>query len=380
MRTTAVLLWSCLLGALLTWLVAYAIPEINAIGVFIVWFVCTALIHAELLKLTAVQQTTDIKNILKDVKRERDSTVQTVTGNPYQELERLHTLKEKGALSEEEFQEHKTKILSEKKAEATETPTPAATLQPEEIKPSEKPSWGATLIGWLFGGFSLMGAIAYWGTDGYQSYGFIFLFFAIIFFVSIRASGAKKSVRRIMTATAIIAFLFTIIKVPTLPDSENADVSSVTTAAQTQTAGTDPIPHDLHAPLPLQHEQVVKYLEAQQPPPSISFAVIRAAVQNESITDAQFKAFAKQQEGKLITERGYVVDVREKMFGGYTVWIDMDAPDVSMSVQDISFDVDEATAMNLRKDQAITFTGTIKSLMRIMGAASISLMDVQINS
>lgn len=56
----------------------------------------------------------------------------------------------------------------------------------------------------------------------------------------------------------------------------------------------------------------------------------------------------------------------------------MDKPGL-ISVSDIRFEADETTAMNLRKDQAIIFTGRIDTVLKVLGTTQINLVDVRID-
>ena len=94
-----------------------------------------------------------------------------------------------------------------------------------------------------------------------------------------------------------------------------------------------------------------------------------------NLTEAQFKAVARGLEGRSIRWRGWVEDVNEKMFGGYELWVDMDSPNVIISVQDVTFDVSENLALSLRKDAPVSFEGTIRSVMNVIGSLSVQLTN-----
>ena len=106
-----------------------------------------------------------------------------------------------------------------------------------------------------------------------------------------------------------------------------------------------------------------------------SFYTIRDQMQ--SMTDIQFKQYAQQLEGKVVTWVGWVEESRKKWFGGYECWIDMDAPN-ELSVQDVTFDISESAALALRKDGRVQFTGTIKSARDILGSLQVNLVNGQI--
>ena len=107
---------------------------------------------------------------------------------------------------------------------------------------------------------------------------------------------------------------------------------------------------------------------------TISFASMRQQMRG-NLTEAQFKAVARGLEGRRIRWRGWVEDVNEKMFGGYELWVDMDSPNVTISVQDVTFDIPDNLALSLRKDAPVRFEGTIRSVTNVMGSLSVRLTD-----
>ena len=103
-----------------------------------------------------------------------------------------------------------------------------------------------------------------------------------------------------------------------------------------------------------------------------SFKEIRSQMQ--AMTDAQWNLYRTGLEGKQVTRwKGWVSEVKQKFFGGYEVLIDMDAPD-TMSVYDITFSVPDNLAVQLQKDQIVTFSGTIKTASKgVFDTLSLSL-------
>ncbi len=115
---------------------------------------------------------------------------------------------------------------------------------------------------------------------------------------------------------------------------------------------------------------------ASTPEPAPSYATIRA--QMEGMTEAQFKQYARSLKGKQVHWTGWVEDVNETLFGNYEVWVDMDAPDELLSVQDVTFDVPADVALSLRLNQKITFTGIIDSALNVLESTQITLSEVTI--
>jgi hypothetical protein len=104
---------------------------------------------------------------------------------------------------------------------------------------------------------------------------------------------------------------------------------------------------------------------------TVNFLTIRKNM--EGMTDLQFKRYADGLKGKKVIWTGWVEEVKERFLGGYDCWVDMDSPGAMMSVQDVTFDVSESVAMKLKKDNKIRFTGTIKSVMSVMGSCQVNL-------
>lgn len=116
-------------------------------------------------------------------------------------------------------------------------------------------------------------------------------------------------------------------------------------------------------------------LEAQ----STNFASIRASM--EKMTDLQFKKLGEALKGKKVRWSGWVEEVKEKFWtDGYEVWIDMDSPDQTFSIQDVQFDVPEDIALKIEKDMRITFEGTVEYIQNVFGSCQIQLVDAKIEN
>jgi hypothetical protein len=111
--------------------------------------------------------------------------------------------------------------------------------------------------------------------------------------------------------------------------------------------------------------------------PAPAFEEIRSIM--GQMTDAQWNQYSISLEGLTATEWvGWVEDVNEKTFGGYELWVDMDPPEETFSVQDVTFDIPEDIALEIRRDSKVTFSGRIISVMNIMGSLQILLKDASI--
>ncbi|HXT61196.1 MAG TPA: hypothetical protein VN699_21325 [Pirellulales bacterium] len=93
----------------------------------------------------------------------------------------------------------------------------------------------------------------------------------------------------------------------------------------------------------------------------------------KEMTDAQWNKYGPSLAGSHVAWSGWVKEVNEKTFGGYEVWIDMDAPDVPLSVQDVYADIPDDLALQLRKGQQVRVSGTIKSATNLLGSMAIRL-------
>lgn len=109
---------------------------------------------------------------------------------------------------------------------------------------------------------------------------------------------------------------------------------------------------------------------------SLSFFDIRNNMKD--MTQAQWKTYARSLEGKTVEWEGWVEEVKEKFFGGYEIWVDMDSPEEAMSVQDVTFDIPEDLAMKFNKNQLVAFRGTIKSVMNVLGSCQVDLENASL--
>ena len=98
----------------------------------------------------------------------------------------------------------------------------------------------------------------------------------------------------------------------------------------------------------------------------------------KSMTDAQFKAYARSLEGTKIRWTGYVEDVKETSSGDYKLLVDMDPPSVLFSVYEVSFKVPSSVALSLNKDQQVEFEGVISSVSTMLGMLDVSLKQAKV--
>jgi len=97
------------------------------------------------------------------------------------------------------------------------------------------------------------------------------------------------------------------------------------------------------------------------------------------LTEVQWEEYKNSYviDKTAINWSGWVEEVQQSSGNNYEVLVDMDSPDEFLSVQDIYFDLPASQAGILRKDQKITFSGRISSVINILGSCQINLEDVE---
>ena len=65
-------------------------------------------------------------------------------------------------------------------------------------------------------------------------------------------------------------------------------------------------------------------------------------------------------------------EVKEKFFGDYEIWIDMDDPSF-LSVQDVYLACSDTEAFRWNIGDSIQFSGTIDSVVSVFGSVAINL-------
>ncbi|MFW6116542.1 MAG: hypothetical protein ACOC6F_02340 [bacterium] len=142
------------------------------------------------------------------------------------------------------------------------------------------------------------------------------------------------------------------------------------TSIDTDTRGEAEVAEETQTPEPTEAPET----QPTSPPLAPSYAEIVAAA--EGMTDAQWKAYESEQEGKRIEQwTGWVADVKQKTFGGYELWVDMDPPEALLSVQDVQFDIAEDRALEVSKDEKVMFSGVIKRVARPLGSVMVTLEE-----
>ena len=114
--------------------------------------------------------------------------------------------------------------------------------------------------------------------------------------------------------------------------------------------------------------------------PSFSIAYEEIRKTADAMTKAELKAYEQALSGKKIRWSGYVEEVHHTLAGGYDLYVDMDAPGVATSVYDVAFQIPERAALTLEKDQPVTFSGEIRSILDVLGSLRIRLVDARIET
>jgi len=99
------------------------------------------------------------------------------------------------------------------------------------------------------------------------------------------------------------------------------------------------------------------------------FAMIRA--NSKDMTDAQWDAYVKTLPNHLATWTGWIQEVKSSG----EILVDMDPPEDTFSVQDCYIHVPKENALKYSLDQKISWTGTVKSVTRVLGSLGIMFKD-----
>jgi len=178
-------------------------------------------------------------------------------------------------------------------------------------------------------------------------------------------------------ARALIAFVLMVVAVQI---SEPADVESAKPGSQSShaTKGSDggEQPKSRYSgPVPSTREEAIQIAKTS----SIDFfRDIRRPI--KSMSDAQRDRHYASLKGKRIMWIGWVDDARQKLFGGYEVWIDMDRRTDPFSVQNVMFMVSEETALSLKRGSFVFFVGDIGFVTTVLGSAQVRLENMQVLS
>ena len=118
-----------------------------------------------------------------------------------------------------------------------------------------------------------------------------------------------------------------------------------------------------------------------QTPTAPPFEEIRS--QMKDMTEAQRNEYIRSLKGLRISNwAGWVHDVYEESSGGYKLYVTLNPPpgDI-LNAYDVTLDITDDIALQLKKDQPITFSGQIDSVNEVAGVLiSIHLVDAAVET
>ena len=110
----------------------------------------------------------------------------------------------------------------------------------------------------------------------------------------------------------------------------------------------------------------------------IAFGVFRAAL--DELSDAQFKGWASDLSGKKVSWEGWMLDAEKKWYGEYEIQLDMDQPEISDGLHDVSIWVGrekEDFVISLSKGDPIRFQGEISKINKVSGRLVVTIKDTE---
>jgi len=108
----------------------------------------------------------------------------------------------------------------------------------------------------------------------------------------------------------------------------------------------------------------------------LDFKVIRNCMHN--MTDIHWDEYVNYLTGKRVNWTGWILDIKEQMWGGYKILIDMDPPG-SISVQDVYIENQpKEIVMKFHKNEKVRFSGDIKSVLKVLGSCAVTLENAEI--
>jgi hypothetical protein len=113
-------------------------------------------------------------------------------------------------------------------------------------------------------------------------------------------------------------------------------------------------------------------------PPAIAPSYWEIEENLKTMAETEWDGYVDEIEGTWASNWiGWVEDVHKTASGGYELRIDVDAPDVVFSGRNVTFDISDEMASQVKKDQQITFSGRIESVTNFLGSLQIRLQDAE---
>lgn len=136
------------------------------------------------------------------------------------------------------------------------------------------------------------------------------------------------------------------------------------TSTPASTNGAVPTPDDTPASTPT--------------PPTIAPSYWEIEENMEALDRAEWDGYVDELEGTWANNWiGWVEDVHKTISGEYELRVDVDSPGVIFSGHNVTFGVSDEVALQVEKDQQITFSGRIESVENVLGSLQIRLQDVE---
>lgn len=101
---------------------------------------------------------------------------------------------------------------------------------------------------------------------------------------------------------------------------------------------------------------------------AIPFGVFQDAF--SKLSGAQFKRWASDFKGKVVSWDGQMLEAEKKWYGEYEIWVDMDEPEISDELHDVSIWVGSEKGdfiLALSKGDRIGFQGEIEKITKVSG-------------
>ncbi len=111
----------------------------------------------------------------------------------------------------------------------------------------------------------------------------------------------------------------------------------------------------------------------------ISFLFLRKEL--SQLMDTQFKEWRADFLGKEVVWRGWVENVKKEWYGSYTVYLEMDGPDVGVNEYDVSLVLSSnqrELALSLEKGAEVKFEGNISGISKGLGRVVIIVKNVEL--
>jgi len=117
---------------------------------------------------------------------------------------------------------------------------------------------------------------------------------------------------------------------------------------------------------------------AATPVRAVEFESIRENMNH--MTSIAWDEYKSSLKGQRVSWTGWVSDVKEQWGGGYKILVDMDPPG-SVSVQDVYLEnLPKTVAAAFSKKEKVRFSGTITSVMSMLGSCAVTIQNANINS